>query len=175
MCKKITGTIIILIMMFIFTVPVMAYPDLDDPAFGNVFNGIITENPASESKTATEETENTSENLFEKLLAEIIRNPNIKETEEFLAKVGVENRDALIVSGELINTEENEGKFDNKNVWGILAIYNKEKNIYEEYAGISGQGRWSIEDSGSFSGSFEFERSGEYKFKIIIFIKKRLK
>ena len=80
MCKKIFCTIIILILMFVFTIPAMAYPEIDGPIVGNATNSTITENSSVDAKDVEEE----EEDLFEKLLAEIIKNPNIKETEHCL-------------------------------------------------------------------------------------------
>ncbi|HHV95294.1 MAG TPA: hypothetical protein GXX37_02275 [Clostridiaceae bacterium] len=176
MCKKLIGAIVILIVLLAFSIPAMAYPERDDPAFQNTVNSVTTGGFSSESDGVEEAKEETSEDLFEKLLVEIIRNPNIKETEQFLAKVDIVNNNTVDIIGQLSDVAEEEmEKSEYVDICGVLAVYNAEKDIYEEYAGTSGESRWVVGDSGTFSDSFQFEKGYEYRLKIIIFIKPLMK
>jgi len=169
MCKKLFCTTIIFIMLIVFSIPAMAYPLVDESSVDITVSGSSTKDPLKQplSKKAENKQGNESNEVekdpFEKLLADIIKDNDIKETEQFLATIT--NNDTVFKKLYLIC-----GYAEEKNIGAILARYNEEKGVYEEYLDTDGESRWDIGDSGLFTKEIELKK-GENKLKFIIYKK----
>lgn len=164
MCKKIFCTIIIFTIMLIFSIPAMAYPDIDASVTGGILNNSLTDIVQTGQQGVEDEKE---EDPFEQLLVKFVEDPDIEKTEQFLVEIQI-NKQNRIPS---LTCSLKSDVAEEKNVWLMLAIYNKEKNIYEEYKNTSGVGRWNIGESGVFFLQGFQLKTGKYQLKIIVFKK----
>lgn len=197
MHKKLLYLIIMLILILIvlFSAPlVYAYPasgsDNVGTAVGNaVINNVQTKNTADTSKAkdvnsvpvnpvsaevvkeeskAAENMEDSVINAFERYLFEVIASVDLEETDQFLVTLTKPDPIVFEKTNMLSGFTVNEEIALSGDIIVILAKYNEETGLYEEFKNAEGESRWNMGLFGLFAKEIEL-KEGINKLKVIIF------
>lgn len=179
MRKKLVCILIILILVLFTAMPAFANPPDGSQAPGltednpNLRENIQGEGIIGDAAYIEEDGKNEKGEIdpLEELLQEIISNKDMKETEQFLVTLTKPASNENVVFKKLniiCGFTKSESVMAEEVITVILARYNEETGLYEEFKNTEGESRWNIGVFGLFTKEVEL-LEGINKLKIIVF------